>query len=54
MIYFSFGTYKDVNIKQFCSSSMYKQNLSIWSRLGDLVRCIFSFNFGLRSSISEV
>ena len=26
----------------------------MWSRLGDLVRCILSFNFGVRSSISEV
>ena len=26
VLYFSFGTYYDVNIKQFCSSSMYKHN----------------------------
>ena len=26
----------------------------IWSRLGDLVRCILSLNFGLRSCISDV
>ena len=33
---------------------MYKPNLKIWSRLDDLVRCILSFNFLLRSSISEI
>ena len=27
VLYFSFGTYLDVNIKQLCSSSMYKHNL---------------------------
>ena len=54
VLYFSFGTYQDVNIKQLCSSSMYKHHLKIWSRLGDLVRCILTFNFGLRGSLSEV
>ena len=27
VLFFSFETYKDVNIKQLCSSSMYKHNL---------------------------
>ena len=54
VLYFSYGTYYDVNIKQLYSSSMYKHHLYIWSRLGDLVRCILSFNFGLRGSVSEV
>ena len=31
----------DGNIKQLCSPSMYKPNLEIFSRLGDLVRCIY-------------
>ena len=35
-----------INIKHLCSSKAYKHNLQIWSRLGDLVRCILSFNFG--------
>ena len=43
---FSIGTHWDVNIKDLCSSRVYKHNLQIWSRLGDLVRCILSFNFG--------
>ena len=54
MLNFSFGTYWDVNIKQLCSSNVYKHNLSIWSCLGDLMRCILSFNFGLRISTSKV
>ena len=37
---------KDVNIRHLCSSRVYKHNLYIWSRLGDLVRCILGFNFG--------
>ena len=45
MLYFSFGTSVGVNIKQVCSSSMYKRNFEIWSRLGELVRCILGFNF---------
>ena len=48
VLYFSFG------IRQLYSYRMYKHNLLIWSWLGDLVRCILSFNFGLRRSISEV
>ena len=32
-----------IYVKQLCSSSMYKHNLYIWSRLGDLVRCILNF-----------
>ena len=39
MLYFSFGT------NYLCSSIVYKHILQIWSRLGDLVRCILSFNF---------
>ena len=35
MLYFSFGIYKDVNIKQLCSCSMYKHNLYVWSCMGD-------------------
>ena len=32
LLYFSFGTCYDANIKQLCSSSMYKPNLKIWPR----------------------
>ena len=45
MLYVSFGTCQDVTIKQLYSSSMYKRNLQIWLRLGELMRCIISFNF---------
>ena len=41
VLYFSFGTHKDVKIKQLCSSSMYKQNLYIWSCLGDYINFQF-------------
>ena len=30
------------------SSRVYKHSLYVWSRLGDLVRCILSFNFGVQ------
>ena len=33
---------------------MYKHILQIWSRMGDLVRCMLSVNIELRSSISKV
>ena len=46
MLYFSFGTYWDVNTKHLGYSRVYKYNLKIWPRLDDLVRCILSFNFG--------
>ena len=41
-LYFSCGKCYDVNIQQLCSSSMHKPN-----HLRDLVRCIFSFYFGV-------
>ena len=34
VLYFRFGTCDDVNIKQLCSSSMYKFNLKIRNVLG--------------------
>ena len=39
VLYFSFGTYKDVNIKQLCSSRMYEHKLLILSRLNDFMTC---------------